>query len=42
MYDKNPPENGGFVSNLKHPHSGVFIMPKQEVKNNGREQYCNF
>lgn len=24
MYDKNPPENGGFVSNLKRRHTASF------------------
>ena len=31
MYDKNPPENGGFVSNLK-PHRNVRFRPLTKLK----------
>ena len=32
MYDKNPPENGGFVSNLKSPADTGLFRPLTKLK----------
>ena len=29
MYDKNPPENGGFVSNLKNGQYPFFLFDRK-------------
>ena len=45
MYDKNPPENGGFVSNLIHdaamPASWIFLCLTQLFKYSSVNSFIN-
>ena len=41
MYDKNPPENGGFVSNLKYPStSDIFYFGAYALIYSGENNFC--